>query len=424
MNVLVLDLTHGGGALALEYLSLGCAVTAVDIYHTSAALLKELREKGVRGLDASPAEEFDLAVVPVHAPASYLSPARARRTITHHQAVGELARFPFPTVEVTGCRGKTSTAEVLSSLLANEGLGVLSSTSAGRASWERGRRVLMERTSIAPATLIGAARAPGSHDIGVLEVSLGGTGLARVGVVTGLQDDYPIAQGTRRAFDGKAQMIALAKDQVVFLEHERALWHPLVPPGVGVTTFGPGGDVEAVVAPGDLGRPAMVTVRSGTALRTVPLKGGYVAATYSLAFSAALAALRALGMDPLRAAEGLPAFEGVPGRGQVVEDGSTALVRERSPGVSAPSLAFLMRTLVDAYGRRDIGLVLDPVDRNVCERLDLERVREVCDLIPEVRGRYVLPTGAGTPGFRSVEGAAEVMGRHGTVVWATKEGYL
>ena len=42
-KVLVLDLTHGGEVLALEYASRGASVTAVDIYHTAPAEKSEPR---------------------------------------------------------------------------------------------------------------------------------------------------------------------------------------------------------------------------------------------------------------------------------------------------------------------------------------------------------------------------------------------
>jgi hypothetical protein len=72
-------------------------------------------------------------------------------------------------------------------------------------------------------------------------------------------------------------------------------------------------------------------------------------------------------------------------------------------------------------------LVLDPVNRKVCEKLDLARIAEVLDRHPQVTGRYMLPSGkdlARVNGFTVIRDVEEVRPLHPTVLWATKEGYL
>lgn len=427
MKVLVLDLTHGGDILAREYAARDCETVAVDIYHNSTEAASGLEKEGVRCLQRSPPERFDLAVIPVHAPASFLLPAQADRVITHHQAVQDLASFNYTTIEITGVRGKTSTSRVLSFLLARDGRKVLSLTSSGLFSLGAKASVLENKVSIAPATLLRLSQQYRDFDIAVLEVSLGGTGLASVGVVTGIQDDYLIAGRTRRAYEGKMQMIAFAKDRVVFPQEEKDIWGPLVPPGVGSFTFGPGGDVKATVISGKLGEEAVLRVDCPEGSEEVDLRAGYLSSAYGPAFACALTVMKASGLDPLKEATHLSSFAGVSGRGEVTLDANGALVRERNPGVSAASLEFLLDLLVHKHGCRDIGLVLDPVNRKVCEKLDLPKVQEVCDRIPEVTGRYILPSGADLAdgaGFQSIHDAKEVRSRHGTLLWATKEGYL
>ena len=69
MNVLVLDLTHGGDVLALTYRSRGEEVTAVDIYGTAEQyLVDHLRNEGIAVARTTPSKKFDLAVVPIHCP--------------------------------------------------------------------------------------------------------------------------------------------------------------------------------------------------------------------------------------------------------------------------------------------------------------------------------------------------------------------
>ncbi len=427
MKVLVLDLTHGGDVIAMEYLKRGCSVTAVDIYRTSAPIATGIGQHGVRCLDSSPDEDFDLAVIPIHAPKRFLGGARPSRTITHHEAVGELARFSVPTVEVTGVRGKTGTVQVLSHLLRGEYSKVLSLSSSGLRMLGDEDVLVQEKVSITPATLLRLSMEQHDHEIGVFEISLGGTGLGRVSVITGLQDDYPIAAGTKRAFHGKALMAMSARESLVIPKGEEGLWAPLAVNCREIITFGPGGDVEAVVRPGELGAAANLTVRSGEGETEVALSGGYLASAYALPFSCALASVKALGLDPLRVAGRLSAFSGAPGRGEVRADELGVLVRERNPGVGAASLEFVLDALVREHDCCDLGLVLDPVNRKVCEKLDLGRIAEVLDRHPQVTGRYMLPSGkdlARANGFTVIRGVEEVRPLHPTVLWATKEGYL
>lgn len=427
MRVLVLDLTHGGDVIALEYLEKGCSVTAVDIYRTSQTLAGKLADRGIRCLDSSPGEDFDLAVMPIHAPERFLGPARPVRTITHHQAVGELARFGVPVVEVTGVRGKTSTVNVLSYLLRGEYGRVLSLSSSGLRMLGEDDVLLEDKVSIAPATLLRLSKRHTDLDAGVFEVSLGGTGLADVSIITGLQEDYPIAAGTKRAYHGKVQMAVSTRGCLVIPKAEEAVWAPMAVNRRDLLTFGPGGTVEASIRTGELGGDPILNVMSGGEEIEVPLFGGYLASAYALAFSCALASVKAMGFDPLRMARKLSGFQGTPGRGQVIRDEQGVLVRERNPGVSASSLDFILDILVGEHDCCDIGLVIDPVDRKVCEKLDLTRITEVLERYPQVTGRYMLPNGrdlARVHGFQVIRDVEEVRPLHPTVLWATKEGYL
>ena len=59
MNVLVLDLTHGGDVLALTYRSRGEEVTAVDVYGTAEQyMIDHLRNEGSGRRENHPLEEI------------------------------------------------------------------------------------------------------------------------------------------------------------------------------------------------------------------------------------------------------------------------------------------------------------------------------------------------------------------------------
>lgn len=423
MKTLILDLTHGGEVLARAYAGRGDDVTAVDIYRTSTAELRDgLGAMGVRVLEASPPEPFDLGVAPIHCPDRFYGEAKCAERITHHQAVGELTSFPFPVVEVTGAHGKTSACQLIARMLADQGRKVLLLTSGGLGMVDAdGARMLRDKVSIAPPTVLDIAQARYDADVGVFEVSLGGTG-ASVSVITTIGNDYAIAGGTRRAFDGKVQMIRSSQGTVIFPEEERKLWEPHVPSGKTVT-FGPGGNVQIEIDELHLGQKARLRLRAGGETASAQLRGSYLVPAYRTAFGAAAAAAWSLGASVEAIAGTLGSFEGAKGRGEVSGEGGNILVRDRNPGVSAASIAWNLQCL-DAYGCRDIGVAIEPVSLKVCEKLDLAAVRSVANEHSAVTDLYIMPPGGERDGFSAIGSIDEVRKRHQVTLWCTKEGYL
>ncbi len=423
MKVLVLDLVHGGEVLARTYASRGDDVTAVDVYRTSTDELRNsLIAMGVRVLETSPPEPFDLGVAPIHCPNRFFGGARCAETITHHQAVGRLASFPYPMVEVTGAHGKTSTCQLIARMLADQGRKVLLLTSGGLSVVDAGGiRMLRERISIAPPTVLDIAQERHDADVGVFEVSLGGTG-ANVSVITTIGDDYAIAGGTRRAFDGKVQMFRSARGATIFPEDERQLWEPHAPPGQSIT-FGPGGDVQVDIEGLSLGRPARMRLKVGDETAVGELQSSYLVPAYRTAFGAAAAAAWSLGASAESIARTLSSFEGAKGRGEVSTEGERVLVRDRNPGVSGTSIKWNLQCL-DDYGCSDIGVAIEPISRKVCEKLDLAEVRSVVDEHPAVTGLYMMPPGGEREGFEPADAIDQVRKQHAVTLWCTKEGYL
>ena len=78
-------------------------------------------------------------------------------------------------------------------------------------------------------------------------------------------------------------------------------------------------------------------------------------------------------------------FNGVPGRSEVIKDGDTFIVRERNPGINAGSVEWDLRALIDRYDQKDIGVIMDPVNIKVCQRLDAASILKVLAACPEVK---------------------------------------
>lgn len=207
MKVLVVDTTHGGVIIAYEFVKLQkYEVFVWDIYSTLNQKTKEeLLAKGVKfvgGLEDLDDLNQVLVVAPVH---SKLESAN----MTHHEAVGQLLkdRINIPVIEVTGVKGKTSVVWMLKEIF--KGYNPLILSSLGVEIVENGEwKNLKCDISITPASIIQAWELAENYEVGIciFETSLGGTGLADVGVLTNLAEDYPIAGGKKVASDAKMQI--------------------------------------------------------------------------------------------------------------------------------------------------------------------------------------------------------------------------
>jgi coenzyme F430 synthetase len=429
LKVLILDLTHGGDKIGREYLALGHEVTLVDVYRTShQEERRSLDREGFRVLEAAPSEMFDLAVVPVHCPDRFLGQAHFERRITHHHAVGELIKFAVPVIEVTGAGAKTTTCFVMAHMLSKLGRKVLLHTSRGDyLVSSQGTKTINDRASIAPASLIPLSRMEG-YDVAVLEESLGGCGLGDVCAITTLGDNYPIAAGTRHAYDGKVQMVRLAKGTVVIPREEEAMWQQDIAPNVRSICFGENGDVDAELDEHlQLGVPLTLRLRHLEEKAVVDLPSSFLAPSYLTAFQCATAIMVGLGFDLEQVRSAFEGFTGVPGRGEVSREGNWYLVRERNPGVSARSIDWNLDVIETYYRIKDICLVIDPLDLKVCEKLDMKAILEVARSHPSVKQVYLFQRKGEEDRWKEVphiQSAYDVWNMHKVVLWCTKEGYL
>ncbi|MDD1764089.1 MAG: coenzyme F430 synthase, partial [Methanobacteriaceae archaeon] len=209
-KILVVDMTHGGALIASELSKrMETKVLAWDVYHT-------LDEKAKTSLEKMEIELVDddflsghnhndlMVVAPVHCQLNV--PVE----MTHHQAVRLLLEdeIKVPIIEVTGVKGKTSTVAILKEIYRDYNPLILSSLGLEAVQGEK-TTLLLKDISITPASIITAWNLAKNHfqpGMCIFETSLGGTGLADVGVLTNLAEDYSIAGGSKRASQAKKQI--------------------------------------------------------------------------------------------------------------------------------------------------------------------------------------------------------------------------
>ncbi|MEO2240673.1 MAG: hypothetical protein ABGY09_01230 [Euryarchaeota archaeon] len=220
----VVDATHGGVVLSDFLHGLGLNVVLVDVYDT----FRDPREYPVvrRAFGA-----YDLVAVPVHCGVDY-GPVRGPR-VTHHALSGALASGikEGPLFEVTGVRGKTTTATYLARILEEAGHDPALSTT---------DESPVGRPSVTPARVLEVVR--DCRPPYVCEVSLGITPAADWAVFTGAPYDYRIAGDRRSAVRAKVRTIleAVRMGSRVVVASREAVRIGLRGPGIVRVKVGPG----------------------------------------------------------------------------------------------------------------------------------------------------------------------------------------
>ncbi len=203
MHILVLDTIHGGREIGDAYAGAGHVVDVVDVYTGTAPVTAENAKN----------QKYDLIVAPVHLDPDYPLLAKPDTpVITHHEAVRQLLgeNLPHPMIEITGARGKTTTAHALAHILS--GNGVLH-TSTGTYAYPE-KKILVKQ-SITPASVLTAAKyASGLTGWLIAEISLGVTGAGDLAIITSAED-YSFAAGKKRALQEKIASAKHAKHILV-----------------------------------------------------------------------------------------------------------------------------------------------------------------------------------------------------------------
>ncbi len=204
MKILVLDTIHGGKTLAESLKRSGHVVDTVDVYRGKNGSVSE---------DEAAETGYDLIAAPVHLDPGYrLLHLHNTGVITHHEAVALAAQVPAGTklVEITGARGKTTTAHAIAHLM--DGDGILH-TSRGTVRYPEREEIF--KRSITPATIAEVLSAAGNECRWIVaEESLGVTGLGDLGILTS-GDDYPIAGGKKSALKEKIRLLGRCRNALL-----------------------------------------------------------------------------------------------------------------------------------------------------------------------------------------------------------------
>lgn len=231
MNILVIDLTHGGVKIAVSLAKKGKNVYCYDIYNTLKDIDRRMLDVyNVKLIELEDLKNFngDLKVIyPIHLPLSnddikkYNSDLNYTFT-THHEAIGELLANwgeDINKIEITGVKGKTSCVFMLKEILIDNNPLILSSL--GALLYEDEKELILQKNiSITPANIkecidlayrlanpiCGGEIKNQIYNCAIFESSLGGCGIGDVGLLTNIVEDYPIAKNRLSASIAKKQI--------------------------------------------------------------------------------------------------------------------------------------------------------------------------------------------------------------------------
>jgi len=231
VNILVIDLTHGGVKIAVSLAKKGKSVYCYDIYNTLKDIDRRMLDVyNVKLIQLKDLKDFtgDLKVIyPIHLPLTNEDIRKNNENlnytfITHHEAVAEILDGwgkDIKKIEITGVKGKTSCAFMLKEILIDENPLVLSSLGA-LLYVDKKEIVLQKNISIAPSNiketvdlanklanpLCNGESKNQIYNSAIFESSLGTTGIGDVGLLTNIVEDYPIAQNKSSASIAKKQV--------------------------------------------------------------------------------------------------------------------------------------------------------------------------------------------------------------------------
>jgi UDP-N-acetylmuramyl pentapeptide synthase len=335
MHILVLDTIHGGKPIGDAFTARGDTVDLVDVY----------RGKGPVSVTDALSRTYDLIVAPVHLDPDHPLLKNAQTpVISHHEAVRQLLgdRVPKMMVEITGARGKTTTAHALASVL--PGPGILH-TSSG--TYRYPGKEFISRTSITPGSVLAAVDL--ARDIWgwlVAEESLGVTGAGTLCIITS-SGDYRFAAGKKSAITEKMSSAEPCRN-ILLAE--------------GIPVESRDGVIRVMDTASCQGTECTITVK-GTARRFTNPLVALPAYRNSLALAATAAAM--LGVDPAP----LAGFTALTGRMSARHEGDILVVDNANSGTNLSTTLDAAQYARNVSGRDEITLVIGQQegDGAVCE---------------------------------------------------------
>lgn len=420
MDALVIDATHGGVKLAIEFSKLGKyeSVFLYDIYNTLKE--EEIARLHLKGVEIVSLEEVKsdslLVIYPVHLPltreemADRISAERLEFA-THHEGVRILLESFFNShddiakIEITGVKGKTSSAFMLKEILKDLNPLMLSSLGIIQ-SRDPKDIVLKKNVSITPANIkeavdlayridnpacnLGCRKTEPTDNVNykslIVECSLGASGIGDVGLLTNIVENYPIAKGRSDAKVAKSQVFKCGKVAIQKECLDRFYKRESEELGDKINTFSIDDEKSNVYCEDidyNITKTRMRVVYSD--VKTV--KGNIISGEFHVESFAigphhiknilgVIAVALTLEIPESRIIEGLGNYEGIEGRTHIREEEGLKIIEEINPGINTKAIELSIGMLDSP---EDYCIIIGGDYGITCEEIDEDKVAELLE---------------------------------------------
>ena len=411
MNNLVIDLTHGGVKIAISLAKKDKNVLAYDLYNTLKGIdAKMLEVYGVELIQLEELSDFkgDMNIIyPIHMPLSFdeiesFNPNLNYTFQSHHEIICEILKDwgeDIPKVEITGVKGKTTSAFMLKEILIDENPLILSSL--GALLYENKKEIILKKDiSIAPANIketIDLAYkianpickiAEGTvvsenlrkYNSAIFESSLGVSGIGDVGLLLNIVENYPIAKGRSTASEAKKQVfrcrcVCIQKEALDKYYHE--VKHEKT------NSFSLTDDkANLFVSDVEYGLDQTVLEITYNEVKTINdnvISGEMQVKTFapgphhvSNVLGVVLTCL-SLEIDSEKIMEGLKNYKGIPGRTTKRTIGNSTIIEEINPGLNTEAIKESVNMIQDL---KDYYISIGGDYGITCEEIDEEKLSD------------------------------------------------
>ena len=375
---IVLDINHGGDYLAAILKSRGYEVIIYDIYQTNGEKRQELNKKNIGIIESVDTEYKEYTVVhPAHCPDHFLSSFSKNKKLTHHELVKFLFNGKNNVIEITGSKGKTTTAHVLAHLL-SFGDNVILNSSTGLETILNGiYKLIDENNSISPG-YTAKILFQQNNNFYVLEESLGVCGIGNISILTSMDPVYTIKGGKGNSLEAKKNLFELSERNIIIDGKDKIATNLVEKYQKEV--FRIWEDVRIEIPDYlEIGKDIYSNIYFKDLELQTKFSGKYLLAGYANSILFGSMALKILNRDLRKIPENLSTFNGVENRMSVVNETSYTRIIDKSGGFSEDSLRYLLSLLKRNYDMfyKKINLLIDLDNVSHCQKIDIYALDKV-----------------------------------------------
>ncbi len=369
---IILDINHGGDYLAAILKDRGYEVIIYDIYQTRGEKRQKLAEKNIKVIDSIEKNYLDYTIsYPVHCPNHFLSIFPNNEKMTHHELVKFLYNNKNNIIEITGSKGKTTTAHTLAYLLSFEEDIYLNSSLGFNNVRAGDSKLISKDNSISPGYT--AKILSGSDNkFHVLEESLGICGVSDISILTSTTPIYKIKGGDGDSIEAKKQIFELSEKNII-IDGKDKIANELAN-NFTKQIFRIWDDVSINLPDYlEIGKETCFTIDFKDLEIKSRSNGNYLIVGYVNPILFSCMAMKILNKNLTKLLGYLSEFNGVSNRLSVAKEYNYTKIIDKSGGFSEEGLRHLLYLLKRNYDMfyKNINLVIDLESVSNCQKIDV-----------------------------------------------------